>query len=541
VDIGTLGEADAFHAPPGAPNIENELRSASNRLNVAGYTRRMRSMLSVWLLGGAVLLAAGCGPDSATAPPGNVLLVTLDTLRPDRLACYGNPRVTTPTLDRLAREGTLFENAYSPIPSTLPSHCSIMTGAYPGHHGVHDNGVYFLEDEAVTLAERLREAGHATAAFVAAFVLDAQFNLAQGFDTYDDEMDLPLRRESEVPEGLDEGRRRWFVQAASSYQRRGEAVTERALEWLSENTDEPFFLWVHYFDTHQPYQAPEPFSTLYDPDYDGTMDGDAITWWHGFNRLQGRAIKAVEPERSELETRINRDHAHMVARYDGEVSYLDAQLGRLLGGIQELDRLGNTFVVVVGDHGESFGEHRVQLWEHNATVFDEVLRVPMLLRRPDGVGAGERVAGLVRTIDVAPTLLDWLGLPGLEGVQGRSLLALTEDPEADAPGEILIEALRNRQLRPVQQSYLGLRTERHKVVLELDAAGDVTNRRIYDLATDPGERRPDAEIEAPETRDTLAQRVLDAHAALERGRNLPTRGLDEVDSEALRALGYLDE
>ena len=498
-------------------------------------------MFTVGLLGGAVLLGAGCGPDPATAPPGNVLLVTLDTLRPDRLHCYGNPRVATPTLDRLAREGTLFEHAYSPVPSTLPSHCSIMTGAYPGHHGVHDNGVYFLEDEAVTLAERLRDAGHTTAAFVAAFVLDSQFNLVQGFDTYDDEMDLPLTRGGEVPEGLDEGRRRWFVQAASSYQRRGDAVTERALDWLSEHPDEPFFLWVHYFDAHQPYQAPEPFSTRYDPNYDGPMDGDAITWWGEFNRLQDRARQSAEPERSELEARINRDHSHMVARYDGEVSYLDAQLGRLLGGLEKLDRWGDTFVVVVGDHGESFGEHRVQLWEHNATVFDEVLHVPMLLRRPDGVGAGQRVAGLVRTIDVAPTVLDWLGLPGLEGIQGRSILALTEDPKMAAPGEILIEALREDQLRPAQQSFLGLRTERHKLVLEFDSEGKVVGRKLYDLATDPAERRPDADLDAPNDLDTLAQRVLDEHGALGRSRDLPTRGLDEVSSEALRALGYLEE
>jgi len=498
-------------------------------------------MLSAGLLGGIVLFSSACDQAPVTTPPRNVLLVTLDTLRPDRLHCYGNPRIATPTLDRLAREGTLFERAYSPIPSTLPSHCSIMTGTYPGRHGVHDNGVYFLEDEAVTLAERLREAGHATAAFVAAFVLDAQFNLSQGFDTYDDDMDLPLTRGTEAPEGLDEGRRRWFVQAASSYQRRGEVVTRRALDWLGEQSNQPFFLWVHYFDAHQPYQAPEPFSTLYDPDYDGPMDGDAITWWGVFNELQDRARRSGEPERSELEARINRDHGHMVARYDGEVSYLDAQLGRLLSGLQELGRLQNTLVVVVGDHGESFGEHRVQLWEHNATVFDDALHVPMLLRRPDGVGAGRRVAGLVRTIDVAPTVLDWLGLPGFEDIQGRSILPLTEDPEADAPGEILIEALRNEQLRPTPHSYLGLRTEHHKLILEFDSEGEIVDRRIYDLVADPGERRPIADDDAPGDPQTLAQRVLDEHAALGRGGSLPTRGLDEVSSEALRALGYLEE
>lgn len=520
-------------------------RPSAERPTAAGYTRPVRlalkSMVTAGVLGGAILSGAACGPGPRAAPPGNVLLVTLDTLRADRVHCYGNPRVATPALDQLAREGTLFERAYSPVPSTLPSHCSIMTGAYPGHHGVHDNGVYFLEDGAVTLAERLRDAGHATAAFVAAFVLDAQFNLAQGFDTYDDEVDLPLTRGGDVPGDLDEGRRRWFVQAASSYQRRGEVVTDGALAWLRAHSDEPFFLWVHYFDPHQPYQAPEPFGTRYDPDYDGPMDGDAVNWWGEFTRLRERARRSSEPERSELEARINRHHGHLVARYDGEVSYVDAQLGRLLGGLQKLGRWGDTLVLVVGDHGESFGEHRVQIWEHNGSVYDEVLHVPMLLRRPDGVGAGQRVAGLVRTIDVAPTVLDWLGLPGLEGIQGRSILALTEDPGAAAPGEVLIEALREKQLRPTQKSFLGLRTERHKVVLELDAEGRVVGREIYDLAADPAERSPEAGRDAPQGPEALVQRVLDEHAALERGRSLPTRGLDEVTSDALRALGYLEE
>jgi arylsulfatase A-like enzyme len=416
-----------------------------------------------------------------------------------------------------------------------------MTGSYPGHHGVHDNGVYFLEDSAVTLAERLRDAGRATAAVVAAFVLDAQFNLAQGFDTYDDDVDLPLTRGGEVPDGLDEGRRRWFLQSATSYQRRAETVTDRALGWLREHSGEPFFLWVHYFDPHQPYGAPEPFTTRYDPDYDGPMDGDAVTWWGEFSRLRERARRSPEPERFELEARINRDHAHLVARYDGEVSYLDAQLGRLLDGLEKLGHRGDTLVLVVGDHAESFGEHGVQMWEHNATVYDEVLRVPLLLRRPDGVGAGRRVSRLVRTIDVAPTVLEWLGLPGLEGVQGRSILSLTEDPEAAAPGEILIETLREKQLRPTDHSFLGLRTERQKVVLELDAEDRLVGREIFDLASDPAERRPDGGGGAAQDPEALVQRALDEHAALARGRSLPTRDLDRVSSDALRALGYLAE
>jgi arylsulfatase A-like enzyme len=173
-----------------------------------------------------------CGPDEE--PRVNVLLVTLDTTRADRLHCYGNERIETPHLDRLAREGVRFERAYTAVPSTLPSHASILTGTYPARHGVHDNGIYALPDRAETLAKRFSAAGYRTGAFVSAFVLDEQFGLAQGFDVYDDEMAAPLleARPERIQqlEGLSEDQRKWMLQQASPYQRRADEVTPRAID-----------------------------------------------------------------------------------------------------------------------------------------------------------------------------------------------------------------------------------------------------------------------------------------------------------------------
>jgi arylsulfatase len=482
---------------------------------------------------GAALLTVSCAepPDPSAPPRGNVLLVTLDTLRADRLGCYGNAEIETPHLDRLAEESTLFENAFSPVPATLPSHCSIMTGNYPLHHGVHDNGMYALEDEALTLAEILSEGGMRTGAFVAAFVLDAQFNLDQGFEHYDAEVDRPLSDQTpQPPDSAPEGWRRWLGQLSTAYHRRADAVTDRAITWVESDDGRPFFLWVHYFDPHQPYQAPEPWTTHYDPGYDGPLRGDRTTY-----------IQMRRSDRREGTSRDwSREDRHMIARYDGEISYLDGQLGRLFEALRSAGRWDDTLVIVVADHGESFGEHGRQFWEHNATVFDEVLRVPLLVRRPDGLGRGRREPGLVRTIDIAPTILDWALGSAPDGMQGRSLLGLTEGKDAEAPGEIVVQALRGRQVMPTGHSFLGLRTREFKLVLRLDRAERPIDVSLFDLREDPAERDPTAGGQARRRVDALLERLEGRRRSLSRVRPAATRELDELTSDALQALGYVE-
>ncbi|MEW6741473.1 MAG: sulfatase [Planctomycetota bacterium] len=490
-------------------------------------------------------LTTGCEPPPSPFSSGttaNVLLVTLDTCRADRLGCYGQPRVQTPSLDRLAREGITFEQAFAPIPSTLPSHASILTGLYPAQHGLHDNGAYALEDETVTLAERLQEAGYATGAFISAYVLDRQFGLGQGFDVYDGAYDLPIvnqdprllkERNPTLPEGL----RKWLVQVALPFQRRAEQVTAAATAWLERLAARPFFLWVHYYDPHQPYQAPGRWARCYDPDYTGRMDGDMDTYFQGLRQNQITA----------------RDEENMIARYDGEISYMDEWIGHLFAALESRGSWENTLIIVAGDHGEAFGEHG-QIWEHNQEIFDEAVRVPLLVRRPQGEGAGRRVAGLVRTIDLFPTVLDLLGLSCDDRLPGVSLRPLMDDPQHEAPGEILLETLRYEQIFPVDHSFLGLRTERFKLILRMGPSSRspqdqarqdrVELAELFDLESDPREISPARlsphEPMTPESAIvSLREQLLEMHGGLSRPPSaLPLRSLDALTSDALEQLGY---
>ncbi|MGH7150835.1 MAG: sulfatase, partial [Planctomycetota bacterium] len=302
--------------------------------------------------------------EPGTARGANLLLVTVDTLRADRLGFSGHPRARTPVLDDLAGRGVRFETALASAPVTLPSHATILTGLDPPHHGVRDNGLFALGGDQVTLAEILAGAGYETAAVVAAFVLDARYGLAQGFATYDDRM-VPLEGAS-----------------AAIAQRPANQVTDAALAWLDRRTDTgPFFLWVHYFDPHMPYEPPPPFG-------------------------------GATPE----------------DRYDGEIAFVDAELGRLLRGLDGRGLGERTLLVFTSDHGEGLGEHGERT--HSLLLYDSTMLVPLLFVPPGERGRGrvfdDRAAG---GIDVLPTALDLLGLPVPGGLDGESLARPPRDPD----------------------------------------------------------------------------------------------------------------
>jgi arylsulfatase A-like enzyme len=492
---------------------------------------RWRSSGSIPILVAGCLLASACAGDRESHPTRNIVLITLDTTRADRLGCYGNRRDATPNLDRLAAEGLLFENAFTPVPSTLPSHCSIMTGMYPARHGVHDNGIYRLDEGFTTLAERLRGAGYRTGAFVSAFVLDRQFGLAQGFDTYDDQVDEPLIDADPDQIRLeDEEHGRWIAQLASPFERRADAVSRGAIDWLRQSSQEHFFLWVHYFDPHTSYAAPEPWTTRFDPDYAGEMDGSPETFERIF--VENDWTTAADVPRADFD--------HMVARYDGEIAFMDHWIGKLLDTLVETDQLENTLIVVVGDHGESFGKHG-QIWEHNSHIFDDVVRVPFIVRPPGGMPGGRRIAGVVRTLDVAPTILEFAGVSGLDGIDGRSLLPVIEDPPGETPdADIFLQALRDRQLIDSDHSWLGLRTARHKLILKYRSGDADPEAVLLDLVKDPDEFTP----LSPTPRGMIESWT---HRTITSDRSMRTeessrawRGLDEVTSDALRSLGYVE-
>ena len=305
----------------------------------------MSGRFAGWLLV-AAMLASGC---SRTAPGSgrSLILVTLDTTRADRIGAFGGRAVPTPRLDAAAREGAAFEEAISQVPLTLPSHSTIFTGRYPASHGVRHNGIYRLRESETTLAKRLKSAGYATAAFVGAFVVNRGFGLEQGFDTYDDV-------------GVDrfQGGRDQVFEA----QRTADEVNARVFDWLDRRKGSgPVFLWVHYYDPHEPYEPPEKAGR--------TLEGSG---------------------------------------YDREISYVDACFGDLVDRLRAAGLYDRSVVVVAGDHGEGLGEHGERT--HGLFLYDAALRVPLLIRAPGIVPAGARIGGPVELADVAPTVLDLLGL-----------------------------------------------------------------------------------------------------------------------------------
>jgi arylsulfatase A-like enzyme/Flp pilus assembly protein TadD len=290
----------------------------------------------------------------------NVILITLDTLRSDRLSCYGSDIVDTPNIDAFAAEGVRFTNAASTVPFTLPAHSSIMTGLYPPGHGVRENVGYVLDERSPTLAELLGRGGWATAGFVSAFVLDHRWGIGRGFDHYVDGFAL---REMETAN-------------LGSVQRDGAETLAAAVSWLDERpADRPFFLWLHLYDPHEPYTPPEPFKSEY-------------------------------PERP----------------YDAEVAYTDSLVGTFRRALDERGLLDDSLVIITSDHGEGLGDHGETF--HGYYVYDSTIHVVLIVRPPSGDSAGRVVDRVVSHVDLLPTILDLVGLPVPETVHGRSLAPL---------------------------------------------------------------------------------------------------------------------
>jgi arylsulfatase A-like enzyme/Flp pilus assembly protein TadD len=415
----------------------------------------------------AALGACGSGRDAA---PGNLLLVTLDTTRADRLGCYGHAGAVTPHLDRLAAEGALGETAIAVAPLTLPSHVSLLTGLYPPSHGVRDNSDRRLPPSAATLAEHLQAHGFATAAVVGAYVLSADFGLDQGFEVYDEPRDKP----SPSPGGR-------ALQHRPIAERPASDVAERVLELLERPLAEPFFLWVHFFDPHQDYEPPARLA----------------------QRFAGRP-------------------------YDGEIAFVDEQLGRILDALARDGRLDRTLVAVTGDHGESLGEHGEGT--HGLFVYEATLRVPLLARWPGRIPAGTRIVRLVSGVDLAPTLVELLGLPPLAGPEGTSFApALRGEPMA-VREPVYSEA--HLPLRAYGWSDLrALHSGERKFI-------EAPEPELYDLRADPAETRNLAATHAEEV-----ARWRERLASVEGSWREPEPGGEQVlDAEArarLESLGYL--
>ena len=400
----------------------------------------------------------------------NVLLITLDTTRADHLGCYGYSGASTPNLDAIAGRGVLFEQAATATPLTLPAHATIMTGMLPTYHGVRVNGNTALGDDQTTLAEVMAGRGYATGAFIAAFVLDGRWGLKQGFDHYDDQFDLKKYKHLDLGE----------------VQRPGNEVVDAALAWLETEKSKPFFAWVHLYDPHVPYAPPEPYASAY-----------------------GRRGPA--------------------GPYDGEIAFMDEQVGRLTGWLARNGLDKSTVIVFVGDHGESLGSHGEGT--HGYFIYDYAMHVPLVVAAPFDALQGKRVAAQVSTADVFPTVLDLVGAASPAKLQGGSLAGLLFDPAKGADRPAYGEAM-SSNIQFGWSPLHALRTPGYKFI-------DAPRPELYDLARDRGERDNILAREPGVARRMKAE--LDRIMA-ETGRDAPApqaADLDKETMERLSALGYV--
>lgn len=396
----------------------------------------------------------------------NILLVTFDTTRADHVGYAAGRKDVTPTLDALAANGTWFTTAVTSEPLTVPAHTTIMTGLYPYRHGVRNNGTYIVPAENVTIAERLRQIGYATHATVSAFVLDSQFGLDQGFDGYDDDLTAGPKQKMFM-----------FKEVPAS------VTADKAVRWLKEARpkDKPFFLWTHFFDPHADYHPPDDLAARF-PD----------------------------------------------SAYQGEISYADRELGRVIAALRELKIDQNTIVIFTSDHGESLGEHGEMT--HGIFVYDGTARVPLLLSGP-GIPK-KKVEALVRTADIYPTVLDLLGLDQ-ENVDGRSLRPLWTGKAKD-DRVAYVESFSPR-LNFGWAELRSLRTKNAKVI-------DAPRPELYDLAGDPKESQNvyrGGDIQLPGARPLAAElKRLISTDPFNQGKQQQS-AMDAESRQKLAALGYV--
>jgi len=428
----------------------------------------MNRRRAAWITAGVVAASVPAAPflrpwwrerSLRAAPrPLDVVLLTLDTTRADRLGCYGRAGGTSPSLDGLARRGVLFRRAYAHVPLTAPSHSSLLTGLLPPRHGVRDNGGYVLKDGIGTLAEAFVEGGYRTGAFVSAFVLDRRFGLARGFATYED--DVPARGAEQVLASVT-----------------ANVTVDRALAWLRAGDPRPVFAWVHLYDPHLPYEPPEPFAT----------------------RFKDRP-------------------------YEGEIAYMDSEVGRLLEAVAARGR--PTLVAAIGDHGEALGEHGEMT--HSYFIYGGTQRVPFILALPGSLPEGAAVEPLVRGVDLMPTLLDIAGLPVPRGLDGESLVPLITGRRGREPGPAYLESYHPRFWWGARE-LRGLRTGKWLFI-------ESPRTELYDVDSDPAEA-----VNLAAARPQELERLARSLAQQGRGGD-PLAGRSATDPEAagrLRALGYV--
>jgi arylsulfatase A-like enzyme len=439
-------------------------------------------------------------------PPRHVILISLDTTRADHFGFMGNREVKTPTLDALARESVVMVDFTSAAPSTLASHTTLFTGQYPNRHGVARNG-YRVNDLNRMLPEILEGYGFHTAGFVSAFVLSNRFNFAQGFDHYDQYFDQ-LISESQID----------YVQRSAA------STTDAAIRYLEDlGVPERLFLFVHYFDPHQPYAAPRSFVEMYDPSPDEPLPGLADL------------AKPSAGNRSARQASLER----YAQRYASEISYMDREVGRLIAYLRKAGILDDAVFVVTSDHGENFWEHDVEFFfQHAAWVYQTTVHSVGMIRLPDARNGGARLTTPSSNIDILPTVLDLLGAPLPNGIDGRALDLMgdrsTRDRQLFGQATAALTPLDSSNKRNARF----VREGKYKLIQTPYMGAEA----LYDLESDPAETENLLSAPTEEVEETARQLRRALEGWIESADPLPStfEGMENEDTiRKLRSLGYL--
>ncbi|MDH4196748.1 MAG: sulfatase [Candidatus Aminicenantes bacterium] len=445
--------------------------------------RRLAALLAA--TAAAILFASlsyGRTPDVPSK--GNILFICIDTLRADRLACYGYRGMETPNIDSLAGRGVLFRQTLCQVPITLPSHSSIFTGLNPTVHDVKENGTFRLDPMEFTLAEILKDHGYRTAAFIGGFPLDAKFGTDQGFDVYDDNMS--------TPSALLAGKRRnvWQGHKIEAFERRAVDVVNAARHWLALNNDKMFFLFLHLFDPHLPYSPPEPFLSTY----------------------------RKRP-------------------YDGEVAYADHCLGPLLQDVKRLGLTEKTLVILTSDHGESLGEHRY--FGHGENLYEPSVHIPLIMARPSVLPQDRAIETPARSIDLLPTILELNGIKIPADVDGRSLGAFLFSEQSPAQQVVSYSETFFPMMRYKRAEIRSVKSGSWKY-LRYTKGTKTVREELFDLVNDPREQHDLARQNRAKVRELgmVLDDILKSDHSRALQRRTPLQADDET-KEKLRSLGYI--
>jgi arylsulfatase A-like enzyme len=437
----------------------------------------------------------------------NIILISLDTLRADHLGCYGYERETSPAIDTLAEDSALFLNTYSSSPWTLSSHVSLLTSLNPMRHGVHYENEK-MDSSLVTLADLLRQEGFACSAFTGGGFVNSVYGFSKGFDSYGQSSRGIRQKDS------------------------AEWICASVLDWIDDHRDRDFFLFIHTYQPHNPFSSPPPFNSFFLDEDDRWDEIDMLEYVGG-----KKGIFKKLPDR---------ERRNIVNLYDGEIRYTDAKLiGPLMERLKELGIYDTSLIILTSDHGEEFYDHNG--WEHGHTLYDELLKVPLIIKLPESQFAKTRISTIVRLIDVMPTILDEQGISvsGLD-LDGKSLVPVLRGKEVADRRFVAYKA--DNILDSHVPQKLSVNEERNKLILnrsftaqQLDFFAfpppEPVPVELYDLSESPAEKKNIVD-EKPRIASRLVQLINDLYAKIKEGKS-EKADIDKELLEQLRALGYL--